>query len=119
MRRLLLPLLLLLPALGGCYPWAVKGQHTLKLTAPETVAPGAIYTFHVDVLDASGQTIPHAHYGWMIDWPEVRGITHTGISAEPQMMTVKGGPGKALLRLYAQDEKGRWTQVDTFDFKVE
>jgi hypothetical protein len=35
------------------------------------------------------------------------------------MMTVKGGPGKALLRLYAQDEKGRWTQVDTFDFKVE
>jgi hypothetical protein len=55
----------------------------------------------------------------MIDWPEVRGITHTGISAEPQIMTVKGGPGKALLRLYAQDEKGRWTQVDKFDFKVE
>ena len=119
MRRLLLPVLLALPALCGCYPWAVKGQHTLKLSAPERVAPGAIYTFQVDVIDASGQTVPHAHYGWMIDWPEVRGITHTGVSTEPQQMAVKGGAGKALLRLYVQDEKGRWTQVDKVDFKVE
>jgi hypothetical protein len=113
-----LPLLLAFVALGGCFPWATKGQHTLKLVAPDTVAVGAEFVFHVDVLDAEGKTVERIHYGWMIDWPEVRGISHTGVSGEPQRMLVKGGPGKAVLRLYVQDEKGRMSQVDKIDFTV-
>lgn len=117
--RLLQATILLLPALAGCLPWAVKGEHTLKAVAPATVAVGAVYTFHVEVLDASGRSLPNIHYGWMIDWPEVRGITHTGVSLEPQQMAAKGGAGKAVLRLYVQDERGRMSQVDKVEFKVE
>lgn len=110
-----LPLLLL----AGCASWATQGQHTLKAKAPATVAMGAVYTFTVDVVDASGAPLAGAHYGWMIDWPTVRGISHTGVSGEPQQMAVKGGPGTATLRLYLKDEKGRLTQADKLEFKVE
>jgi hypothetical protein len=104
--------------LAGCGSWGVKGQHQLKLEAPATVAVGAVYRFRVQVTDLNG-TPKDACYGWMIDWPEARGILHSGISSEVQEMTVKGGAGKATLRLYLEDEKGRTAQVDRFEFKVE
>jgi hypothetical protein len=118
-RTALLPLLLPTFCLAGCYPWAIKGQHQFKVVAPESVAVGAEFTFRVEVTDAAGQPAQRVHYGWLIDWPDVRGISHTGISFEPQQMLVKGGAGKAVLRLYMQDQKGRMTQVDKVEFKVE
>lgn len=114
-----LPLLLALLCLSGCIPWAVRGQHQLKVVAPASVAPGAVFRFQVEIKDLDGQPLRNIHYGWLIDWPEVRGILHTGISFEPQEMMVKGGAGKAALRLHVHDEKGRTSQVDRFDFRVE
>jgi hypothetical protein len=105
--------------LSGCSAFATKGTNTLKIRAPNRVAVGASYTFQVDVLDEAGQPVPHVHYGWLIDWPEIRGIYHTGASSEPQRMEVKGGAGKALLRVYMKDERGRVTQVDQFEIRVE
>jgi hypothetical protein len=115
-RRVILPLLLLL---AGCTPWAVKDEHRLKVVAPSTVAVGAVYTFSVEITDGTGQPTKNMNYGWLIDWPQARGISHTGVSFEPQQMAVKGGAGKALLRVYVHDEKGRMTQVDRFEFMVE
>lgn len=116
-RTALLPLLL--AALAGCQAWATKGQHHVKLVAPETVAVGAEYVFTVEVTDASGQPARNVTFGWLIDWPNVRGISHTGTSFEPQRMLVKGGPGKAQIRLYMKDESGHLTQVDKVDFTVQ
>jgi hypothetical protein len=117
-RSRLLPLLLV-PFVGGCYSWAVQGQHQLKIVAPASVAVGAVYEFRVDVTDLHGQPLRNIHYGWMIDWPQVRGIRHDGLSFVPERMPVKGGAGRALLRLYMLDEKGRISQVDQVEFKVE
>lgn len=104
--------------LAGCQSWAMKGQHHLKLVAPDSVAMGAEYVFTVEVTDTAGQPAKNITYGWLIDWPEVRGITHTGTSFEPQRMVVKGGAGKAQIRLYMKDEGGHWAQVDKTDFTV-
>jgi hypothetical protein len=110
---------LLIPlVLAGCQAWATKGQHQFKLVAPDTVAAGAEYVFTVEVTDAAGQPARNVTFGWLIDWPTVRGISHTGTSFEPQRMVVKGNPGKAQLRLYMKDESGRTTQVDKVDFTV-
>jgi hypothetical protein len=80
---------------------------------------GGEFVFHVEVPGPDGQPAERTAYDWMIDWPEVRGIPHTGISFEPQRMKVKGGPGQATLRLYVHDEAGRNSQVHRSEFKVD
>ena len=82
----LLILALLAP---GCHTWARQNQHTLKVDLPEHVPQGGLLNFRVDVVAADGQAVPGLTYGWLVDWPEVRGILHTGISMEPQKMEVK------------------------------
>jgi hypothetical protein len=105
--------------LAGCYPWAIKEEHRLKLSAPASVPRDGFFTFSVEIAGPDGEPAKHLRYGWLIDWPEARGIMHTGVSSEPQTMGVKGGPGKATLRLYVNDAAGHHTQIDRYEFKVE
>ena len=106
-------------ALAGCLPWAQMPQHKLRIDAPAKAKVDEFYTFKVHVTTADGDKVEQVRFGWMIDWPEVKGMLHTGLSSEPQQMKPKGGPGKALLRIYANDATGRRTQVDKFEFQVE
>jgi hypothetical protein len=103
---------------AGCRSWALKGQHQLKITAPATVPRGGEYVFQVEVLGPDGKHAAGLTYAWMIDWPDVRGIPHTGVSLQPQRMAVKGGSGQATLRVYVRDAAGHNSQVDRFEFKV-
>lgn len=105
--------------LGGCLTWAQTSEHRLKIDAPAKVKVDEVYTFKVDVTTADGQPAKGITYAWMIDWPEVKGMLHNGLSSEPVQMRVKGGPGKALLRIYANDPSGRRVQIDKFEFLVE
>lgn len=118
------PILLLLTlataaGLAGCGSWAQLPQHKLRIDAPAKAKVDEYYTFKVHVTTADGKEADGVRFGWMIDWPDVKGMLHTGISSEPQQMKPKGGPGKALLRVYANDATGRRSQVDKFEFQVE
>jgi hypothetical protein len=104
---------------AGCYSWAQIPQHKLRIDAPSRAKVDEVYTFKVDVTTAEGAVVEQIRYGWLIDWPEAKGMLHTGISSQPQQMKVKGGAGKALLRIYANDATGRRTQIDKFEFQVE
>jgi hypothetical protein len=105
--------------LAGCYPWVVKDKHRLSFVAPKTVPQGGVFEFTVEAAGPDGEPVHQLRYGWMIDWPEVRGIRHTGVTFQPQRMEVKGGAGKAVLRLYMRDAAGHTTQTDRYEFTVE
>ena len=112
-------LLILVAGLAGCVPAAKTAEHKFKIDAPAKVKKEEIYVFKVNILNAAGETVDRVSYTWMIDWPEAKGMLHNGLSGQPQQMKVKGGGGKALLRLYADDSTGRRVQVEKFEFLVE
>jgi hypothetical protein len=103
---------------GGCNSMARTPQHRLTIDAPATVKQDGLYAFRVHITTADGAPADRVSYMWMIDWPEVKGMLHSGLSSQRQEMMVKGGPGKALLRIYADDATGRRVQVDKFEFQV-
>ena len=112
-------LLILVAGLAGCTASAKTAEHKFKIDAPAKVKKDEIYVFKVTILNAAGETVDRVSYNWMIDWPEVKGMLHSGLSGRLQQMKVKGGGGKALLRVYADDPSGRRVQVEKFEFIVE
>jgi hypothetical protein len=112
------------PCISGCIPGlasfsAREALYRFTIVAPERVKQGGVLTFHVEVTSADGNRAPEVTYGWMIDWPDIRGAMQVGKAFEPRSKEAKCSPGTAVLRIYAKNDSNRIVQVARKDFQVE
>jgi hypothetical protein len=110
--------LLLAVTLTGCRPWAWTAEHKLSINAPARVSSKGTFYFTVSALDNDGQPASFA-YQWTIQWVGVEGSKHKGKSGVTEKISVKGGAGKALLKIYGYDPHDNWTEIANHAFDVE
>jgi hypothetical protein len=72
-----------------------------------------------DVRGADGAEKRDVGYSWSVDWPGLPGAMHRGRSFVEESLRVKGLPGTAQLRIYAEDGAGRRVQVLRQPFETE
>jgi hypothetical protein len=126
--RLLRPLgavLLVASGLTGCIPGLVsfsarESEHRFKLEAPDRIRQGEILTFSVEMTTSAGDRVPEeTTYGWILDWPDVKGRMRSARAFEDQHQEAKCSPGTAVLRIYAKNASNRIVQVLRKDIPVE
>ena len=111
---------LVLLALSGCYSFSAReSEHRLRLVAPDAVKRGERLTFHVDVMEADGERARDVTYGWLLDWPDAKGIMQVGKAFLPVSREATCSPGTAVLRIFAKNESKRAVQVLRKDIQVE
>lgn len=111
--------LALLSSLAGCKTTAQVGAYTAAIEAPASVNRGEKFVFRVNLKDNAGALAPGVVYHWKVSWDGVEGIYHKGKSGDEQKINVKGSPGPASLRVYADDANGSLAEIARHDFKVE
>lgn len=110
--------LLLAATLAGCRSWAWTSEHKISINAPARVGQKAEFYFTVSATDKDGQPA-HIAYQWSIQWVGVEGSTHKGKSGVTERIRVKGGVGKALLKIYGYDVHENWGEIANQPFDVE
>ena len=105
-------------AVGCGTPWAIHDQYSWKIVAPAKVARAADLPFHVEASSKDGQEARELKFRYVVDWSDIKGSRHTGETFVPQLIRVKGNPGKALLRVYAYDANEALHQVAQHEFEV-
>lgn len=120
-RRAALPALsILLFFISGCYSFSAReSEHHLKLIAPDSVKRGERLTFQVEVMTAGGERAEDVTYGWLLDWPDVKGVMQLGRAFEPTSREANCSPGTAVLRIYAKNASKRAVQVLRKDIQIE
>ena len=98
-------------ALKDDYAWAAR-------IAKRDVNRGEDLRFRVETRDRSGQPVEGVRYLWSVDWVGLNGARHRGTSFKDELLRVKGGEGRAFLRIYAYDAGGAVTQVLKEPFEV-
>jgi hypothetical protein len=110
--------LLLLAA--GCYSFSAReGEHRFKLLAPDSVKRGERLTFQVEVTTAGGERAEDVTYGWLLDWPDVKGVMQMGKPFVPTGGEAKCSSGTAVLRIFAKNASKRAVQVLRKDIQIE
>ena len=120
MRRALYGTVLAAALASGCTAFSARvSEYQFKIVAPERVKAGEMLTFTVELTKGAGEQATGATYGWLIDWPDVKGIMHVGRAFEPQQKEAKCSVGTATLRVYAKNAQNRPVQVARQDIQVE
>ena len=111
---------LVLPFISGCYSFSAReSDHRLRLIAPDSVKRGELLTFQVEVMTAGGERAEDITYGWLLDWPDVKGVMQLGRAFEPTNRQANCSPGTAVLRIYAKNASKRAVQVLRKDIQIE
>lgn len=119
-RRALLGAVLAALPLLGCTAFSARDtDYQFKIVAPARAKSGEMYRFTVELTTPGGEPATGATYGWLIDWPDVKGIMHVGRAFEPQEKEAKCSPGTATLRIYAKNASNRPVQVARQDIQVD
>lgn len=107
----------LLSLLAGCKVAATAEDFQWTVRAPSAVSSEGKLLFTVETKD-SGRAIHRVPYVWKVEWVGVEGIRHQGYSYEPESIRVKGGPGIALVRVFAIDRGHHMVEVASASFEV-
>jgi hypothetical protein len=110
--------LLVAGTLTGCRSWASTSEQKLSINAPDRVSIKGTFYFTVSGVGNDGQPSSFA-YQWTIQWVGVEGSKHKGKSGVTEKISVKGGAGKALLKIYGYDPHDNWTEIANHAFDVE
>jgi len=107
-----------LMALVGCKNWAEVNLQTLSVNAPARVSRNGEFYFTLLAKDKEGHPVKVA-FQWSIEWVGLEGSTHKGKSGESEKIRVKGGAGKATLRILGYDAQDNWGEIAKHVFEVE
>jgi hypothetical protein len=120
MRRALFGAVIAAVLGSGCTAFSAReSKYKFKIVAPERVKAGEMLTFTVELTTLAGEQATGATYGWLIDWPDVKGIMHVGRAFEPQQKEAKCSVGTATLRVYAKNAQNYPVQMARQDIQVE
>ncbi len=106
---------------NGCRIWGTVDGYKWSIQAPARVThgPGDKLVFTVETTTPEGQKVEGISYLWVIEWVNLHGGSHKGRSFEEQIISVKGSPGTAHVRIYAYDKDGRLVEVAKTPFEVD
>lgn len=117
MKKLLLASLLL-ASLTGCRSWVSLAENKITINAPTRIDRKGEFYFTLNATDKYGD--PDAVvYQWAVAWVGVEGSVHKGKSGVTEKIRVKGGTGKALLKILGWDTHEKWTEIASHAFDVE
>ncbi len=119
MRRTLLGLAAV-ALMAGCKTAAPAANYQWSVKAPSQVALGSKsrLKFVVETRTPNGQGVADVPYRWVVEWVGVHGVEHQGYSAREEDITVKGGPGKASVRILASQGGDKKVEVARAEFDV-
>jgi hypothetical protein len=108
----------LLALLASCQSTAKAKDHVWSVKAPPRVEAESKLRFTVETTTSMGSPERDVPYVWKVDWVGIDGSHHKGISYEEQSIRVKGSPGRAKLRILANDSAGELTEVASATIEV-
>ena len=119
--RLLVTTLILAGSLCGCTNFSAReADHRFKLNAPDRIQHGDLLTFSVEMTTVSGEQVSEeTTYGWILDWPDVKGMMRMGRAYEELHQEARCSPGTAVLRIYAKNPSNRIVQVLRKEIQVD
>jgi hypothetical protein len=94
------------------YQWSVKAPSQVTLGSKSKLR------FVVETRTPDGQVAAEVPYRWVVEWVGLHGSEHQGYSSREEEITVKGGPGKASLRILASQGEDRKVEVAHAQFDV-
>jgi hypothetical protein len=106
--------------LAGCKSAAPAANYQWSVKAPSQVTLGSKskLRFTVETRTPDGQVAAEVPYLWVVEWVGVHGSQHQGYSGREQDITVKGGPGKASVRILAAHGEDKHVEVARAEFDV-
>jgi len=115
--KTLLALALVLAPLAGCKVAATGGDYRWSVKAPAQVVEESRLQFAVEATAKDGTPVLGVPYVWLVDWVGVHGVKHQGHTGEAESIRVKGGSGRAILRVLAMEGAGM-VEVASHSFGV-
>lgn len=111
-------LLLMVAPVAGCRPWASLAENKLSIAAPARVDRKGEFSFTVHATDRYGDPDAVAFH-WVVAWVGVNGSVYNGSSGVTEKIQVKGGTGKAMLKILGYDTHQKWGEIANHVFDVE
>lgn len=109
-----------LALLAGCKTAAPAGEYQWSVKSPSqvTLGKGSRLKFTVETRAHDGQAVADVPFLWVVEWVGVHGVEHQGYSSREEDIAVKGGPGKATLRILASHGDDKRVEVARAEFTV-
>jgi hypothetical protein len=106
--------------MASCKSAAPAANYQWSVQAPSQVTLGSKsrLKFLVETKTMDGQMAADVPYLWVVEWVGVHGVEHQGYSGREQDITVKGGPGKASVRILAAHGEDKHVEVARAEFDV-
>jgi hypothetical protein len=101
----------MLALLASCQSAAKAKDYRWVVKAPPTIEAESKLRFTVETVTDGGEQAREVPYIWKVDWVGIEGSHHQGYSFKEQSIRVKGAPGKARLRIFAEDPAGERIEV--------
>jgi hypothetical protein len=103
----------MLGLLAGCKTAAPAAGYQWSVKAPSqvTLGSGSKLRFVVETRTPEGNVVADVPYLWVVEWVGVHGAHHQGYSSREEDISVKGGPGKASLRILASHGDDKKVEV--------
>ena len=119
MRRTLLGIAAV-ALMAGCKAAAPAANYQWSVKAPSQVALASKskLRFTVETRTPDGQVVAEVPYRWVVEWVGLHGSEHQGYSGREQDITVKGGPGKASVRILGSQGEDKKVEVARAEFDV-
>ena len=108
----------LLAMLASCQSAAKAKDYVWSIKSPPKIEAESKLRFTVETATAGGAQAREVPFVWKIDWVGVEGSHHQGYSFKEQSIRVKGAPGKAMLRIFADDPAGALVEVASAAIEV-
>jgi len=105
---------------AGCKTAAPAANYQWSVKAPSQVTLGSKskLKFVVETRTPDGQGVADIPYLWVVEWVGLHGMEHQGYSSREEDITVKGGPGKATVRVLASHGEDKMVEVARAEFEV-
>ena len=108
----------LMALLASCQSAAKAKDYVWSIKSPPKIEAESKLRFTVETTTSTGSPERDVPYVWKVDWVGIDGSHHKGISYEEQSIRVKGAPGKAMLRIFADDPAGALVEVASAAIEV-
>ena len=101
----------LIALLASCQSAAKAKDYVWTIKSPPRIEAESKLRFTVETTTAGGAQAREVPFIWKVDWVGIDGSHHQGYSYKEQSIRVKGAPGKATLRVFAEDSAGERVEV--------
>ena len=101
----------LMALLASCQSAAKAKDYVWTIKSPPRIEAESKLRFTVETATAGGAQAHEVPFIWKVDWVGIEGSHHQGYSYKEQAIRVKGAPGRAKLRIFAEDPAGERVEV--------